>query len=731
MNLCSVLLAFILFDASIHYLLHCALLHFYPFSNISFIWLLTCIRFPLTCIATVELLKKWDTRPGCVGTLHAFLYSVVLCFTSPTYELWKQKFLLKSFEFHSVLHLSLLMYLVSATAALFWETVGLGETSLSGQKTEDDAENEEKEKKAAKATFRRLFIYSRPDVIPLCGAFTFLTAAVIMETFIPYYTGKVIDILGSKFKQDEFFAAIFFMALYSMGSSVSAGLRGGLFMFTLFRLTQRIRNLLFGSLVKQDIGFFDFTRTGDLTSRLSVDTALMSRSIAANVNIFLRSLVKTLGIYYFMFSLSWQLTLLTFIESPVSGMFQKLYNQYNQKLVQSVQDSIATSNDLAGEVVSSIKTVRSFATEDDESLKYNVKLNITHKLKMKRDTARATLLFVQRLIQLAMQVVMLYYGQNLIREGRMSSGNLVAFILYQMDLGSYIRTLVYIYGDMILSVGAAEKVFEYLDRQPNISNDGKLKSDKLKGHVRFNNVSFSYPTRPELQVLKNVSFELKSGEVTALVGPSGGGKSTCVSLLERFYEPQSGEILLDEKPLSVYDHKFLHSKISLVGQEPVLFATTVRENISYGLSNCSTEDISAAAVKANAYHFIQGLAKRYDTDVGEKGGQLSGGQKQRIAIARALIRNPQILILDEATSCLDIESEHMIQEALSEVKEQTVLVIAHRLKTVEKADKIIVIIDGSVIEEGTHTELMKNEGCYYRLVQRVFDQNGDHDNNIF
>ncbi|XP_051899584.1 antigen peptide transporter 2-like [Pristis pectinata] len=574
------------------------------------------------------------------------------------------------------------------------------------------------------AIARRLLALSRPDLLPLAGAFTFLTLAVIGGMFVPYYTGKVIDLLGSQYDQRVFLITIFFMFVTSMGSSISAGVRGGLFMFTMSRLNKRIRNQLFSSLVRQEIAFFDATKTGDITSRLSTDTALMSRSIAANVNIFLRSLVHTIGILVFMLTLSWKLTLLMFIESPLTIVIQKLYNQHHMKLVLEVQDSIARSNQLAGEIVSSIRTVRSFGTEDLESELFEKKLQETYQLKNKRDRVRAVYLLCHRHLQLAMLVVMLYCGRYLVRTGQMTSGNLIAFILYQMDFGRYVQTLVHMYSDMIHSVGAAKKVFDYLDRKPSVHTDGKLVTETLKGHLEFRDVSFSYPTRPNIQVLKNVSFEVRSGEVTALVGPSGGGKTTCVSLLQRFYQPQSGQILLDGKPIEEYEHKYYHSKVALVGQEPVLFALSVGDNIRYGLESCPDTAVAAAAERANARAFIERMDHGYDTDVGEAGSLISAGQKQRIAIARALVRQPSLLVLDEATSSLDIQTERMIQQALSRGAAQTTLVIAHRLKTVEQADRIVVMEGGRVVEEGTHQQLMEKGGCYSRMVQRNFS-NGE------
>ncbi|XP_050961212.1 antigen peptide transporter 2a [Labeo rohita] len=599
----------------------------------------------------------------------------------------------------------------AALACLFWE-VTLPDTN--GESNGKDR------KQRARVLFIRVICLSKPDYILLCGAFVFLTLAVLCEMFIPLYTGNVIDILGSHYQWDNFRSAIFFMALFSLGSSFSAGCRGGLFMCAINSFTCRIKVQLFGSLVRQDIGFFETIKTGDITSRLSTDTALMGRAVALNVNVFLRTLIKTLGMLYLMLSLSWKLTLLMLMETPLTGLLQNIYDTHYQRLSKEVQDSIAQANETAGEAVSGIRTVKSFKTELGEAHRYDVRLMKTHNLKTRRDTVRAIYLLVRRMTELGMKVAMLYYGKLFIQYGQMSTGNLVSFILYQSDLARNIRTLIYIFGDMLNSVGAAGKVFEYLDRKSEVSIDGNLQPSDLKGHVSFQNLTFSYPRRPDHNVLKNFSLELKPGQMTALVGMSGGGKSTCVSLLERFYQPQQGQILLDGQPLENFQHKYLHSKIAMVGQEPVLFSGTVQDNIAYGLPGCSKEKVKDAASKANAHAFICKLENGYNTDVGERGNLLSGGQKQRIAIARALIRQPQVLILDEVTSSLDTESEQMVQQALACCPTQTLLVIAHRLKTIEKADQIVVIDSGEVVELGTHQELMDKKGSYYKLRERLF-----------
>nr|XP_042703991.1 LOW QUALITY PROTEIN: antigen peptide transporter 2 [Chrysemys picta bellii] len=604
----------------------------------------------------------------------------------------------------------LLSYGAVGLAQLTWGALGQGDRA-GGPGTE-------KTERESRAILRRLVGLSQPDVPFLSGAFVFLTLAVIGEMFIPYYTGRVIDILGSSYGRDAFTTAVGLMCLTSFGSSLAASCREGLFMFTLSRLHIRIRQLLFSSLVRQDLAFFQQVKTGDLTSRLSTDAAMMSRSVPDSVNIFLCNLVKALGLYGFMLGLSWRLTLLTLLETPLTMAAQNLYDARRQAVLRAIQDSLARSGEVVRESVSSIETVRSFATEDEESRRYEAALAETHRLKKRHDLERELYLLFCQLLHLAVQVLMLYCGHQQIRAGLLTKGSLVSFVLYQWDVGGCIKTLASTCGDLLSNVGAAEKVFEYLDREPAVRTDGTRAPESLQGHVSFHNVSFSYPSRPDRQVLKDVSFELRPGEVTALVGLNGSGKSTCVGLLERFYEPQAGEILLDGVPLREYEHRYLHRQVALVGQEPVLFSGSIRENIAYGLGGCGEEQVTRAARAAHASGFIVELDSGFETDVGEKGGQLSAGQKQRIAIARALICQPAVLILDEATSALDVESECAIRQSVLSRGRRTVLVIAHRMQMVENADRIVVLEGGAVAEEGTHTELMGRKGPYYRLVQR-------------
>ncbi|KAI4817404.1 hypothetical protein KUCAC02_010805 [Chaenocephalus aceratus] len=677
------------------------------FGHLAGLWVSAALR----CLAltAVTLLSLRDVRPLVFRVIftHSLLPAVLETGTRALYHEETQCGMLAD------LRCWLMCAGASLAGALFWE--------ITIPDTEDAAAGKEKRQEARVLFVRVLHLY-RPDSLLLLGGLVFLTLAVICEMFIPFYTGRVIDILGSQYQHTEFISALLFMGLYSLGSSVSAGCRGGLLLCAISAFACRVKAKLFGALTKQEIGFFEAIKTGEITSRLSKDTNLMGRTVALNVNVLLRTFIKTMGMISLMMNLSWKLTFIVLMETPITGLIQNIYDTHYQRLSLAVQDSMALSNEVANEVVSSIHAVRSFNTEKQEAQRYDDCLMETHTLRTRRDTVSAVYLLARRLTGLVMQVLMLYYGRLFIRSGQMTTGNLVSFILYQSELGDDIRTLTYTFGDMLNSVGAAGKVFEYLDRKPQVSTEGKLKPDQLTGDVSFRGVNFAYPAYPNKRVLQDFSLELKAGQMTALVGPSGEGKSTCVSLLERYYEQQDGEILLDNEPLKSYDHRFLHKKIAVVSQQPVLFSGSIRDNIAYGVAECSFDEIQEAARKANAHDFINQLEKGYDTEVGEGGGQLAQSERQRIAIARALVRQPQVLILDEITSSLDPESENKIQQALASCPNQTLLVIAHRLKTIEKAHQIVLIGDGHVQERGTHQELMEEKGRYYKLREKLFTE---------
>lgn len=583
-------------------------------------------------------------------------------------------------------------------------------------------ENPTKKEKEGNISAWRLLSYCKPDIPYISLASLFLLLAATGEIFIPYYTGEVIDSIAIEKNKAKFMTSILIMTLISLGTAIATGLRGGLFTLIAARFSKRISNFLFASIVKQEIGFFDNTKTGEVVSRLTSDTTKMSDQVGLNINVFLRNCVQSTGTCVFMFKLSWKLSIVTLIGLPLVAFISEIFGNYFKKLSTQVQEATAKANEIAAEVISSMKTVRSFANEDGEYKHYENKQEAIYRLKMKESYLYGGYRWCTEILTLTLDVVVLLYGGHLVLEGELSGGNLVSFILYQLQLGFYISEIGDIYTGLLEAVGASEKVFELIDRKPKIQNNGIVNPSEVLGEVRFENVSFAYPTRPNILVLDKVSFSVTPGEVIALVGPSGGGKSTCISLLEHFYEPTSGEVLIDSIPVRNFEHKYLHSKVALVGQEPVLFARSIKENIAYGLGNGGNIDqtlVERVSHLANAHSFISDMSEGYDTETGEKGLQLSGGQKQRVAIARALARNPRILLLDEATSALDAESEHLVQDAIyKNLAGHTVLIIAHRLSTIEKADKIVVIDQGRVIAQGKHRELVEQNGLYSKLVKR-------------
>ncbi|XP_063568344.1 ABC-type oligopeptide transporter ABCB9 isoform X5 [Pongo abelii] len=500
---------------------------------------------------------------------------------------------------------------------------------------------------ASGATLQKLLSYTKPDVAFLVAASFFLIVAAL---------GRAIDGIVIQKSMDQFSTAVIIVCLLAIGSSFAAGIRGGIFTLIFARLNIRLRNCLFRSLVSQETSFFDENRTGDLISRLTSDTTMVSDLVSQNINVFLRNTVKVTGVVVFMFSLSWQLSLVTFMGFPIIMMVSNIYGKYYKRLSKEVQNALARASNTAEETISAMKTVRSFANEEEEAEVYLRKLQQVYKLNRKEAAAYMYYVWGSGLTLLVVQVSILYYGGHLVISGQMTSGNLIAFIIYEFVLGD---------------------------------------------------------------CMENVSFSLSPGKVTALVGPSGSGKSSCVNILENFYPLEGGRVLLDGKPISAYDHKYLHRVISLVSQEPVLFARSITDNISYGLPTVPFEMVVEAAQKANAHGFIMELQDGYSTETGEKGAQLSGGQKQRVAMARALVRNPPVLILDEATSALDAESEYLIQQAIhGNLQKHTVLIIAHRLSTVEHAHLIVVLDKGRVVQQGTHQQLLAQGGLYAKLVQR-------------
>jgi len=492
------------------------------------------------------------------------------------------------------------------------------------------------------------------------------------------------------------------------------------------RIVATLRRDLFAHLVRLSPGFFTERRTGELTSRLSADTTVLQTVLSYNLSEFARQSLFLVGGIVLLTMTHPRLALTTLAVVPVVIGAALFFGRQLRRASTGVQDRIAEATGSAEEAFSQIRTVQSFTREAEETRRYTAHMAHVIAAAMDRSRIRATFFGILTFCAFGGVVAVLWQGGRLVLDGTLTAGSLVSFLLYALYVAGAVGSLGSLFGVYQEAVGAAKRTFDLLATEPAISsppNPVRL-TKPVRGEVELRKVSFTYaPSLPE--VISDVSLRIAPGEVVALVGPSGAGKTTIASLIPRFWDVTAGSILVDGHDVRTLALEDLRGAIGIVPQEPALFSGTVRENIAYAVADedspVSEERIHAAAAAAHAIEFIDRLVEGFDTLVGERGVKLSGGQRQRLAIARVFLKNPAIVILDEATSSLDSESERLVEQAMEELLQgRSTLIIAHRLSTVQRADRVVVIDRGRLVEEGRHSELVAAEGVYSRLYRGQF-----------
>lgn len=564
----------------------------------------------------------------------------------------------------------------------------------------------------------QLFSYVGPYKWKFFLGLLFLAGTGATALTFPYLLG---DLLRSATISMERINEVGLILLFVfIAQAVFSFFRIYLFVDVTERMLAEVRKSAYNKLISMPMTFFTQRRVGELASRISSDISQIQDTFTTNIAEFLRQLIIIIGGITFLFFTSAKLAVAMLLLIPLLAGMTVFFGYFVRKQSRKVQDEVAESNSIVEETLAGVQNVKAFANEYYEMFRYGNSVDNVRRLAVKVGKLRGAFASFIILGLFGGIVGLIWYGVYLMNQGYLDSANLIQFMMYTLFVGASIGGIAEQYNQIQKTLGASDRVLEILNGEAeniDTSVEARAEYKRANGDIRFDKVAFSYPGRKELNVLNDISFEAKAGEQVALVGPSGAGKSTIASLLLRFYEPDSGALYLDGKETGEYELTEYRNQLAIVPQDVVLFGGSIKENIRYGKPGASDEEIIEAAKKANAWEFISSFPEGLDAIVGDRGIKLSGGQRQRIAIARAILKDPAILILDEATSSLDSESEKLVQEALVRLmKNRTSIVIAHRLSTIRDADKILVINEGKIQEQGTHQELSALEnGLYQKL----------------
>lgn len=599
--------------------------------------------------------------------------------------------------------------------------------------TRDDDENGEPgvsffaTKSISKEGFKKtlkIFRYTLPYKKTFALGFVFLILATGTSLIFPRAVGEIVEVLegGSRFTLNQIIAFLFGILILQATFSFFR-----IFLFT--RVSERamadVRKDLYSRIICLPITFFENNRVGDLTSRVTSDVSYLDSVLSYTLAEFFRQGATLIIGTAFLLYTSAKLTLFMLGTFPFLVLAAVFFGRYIRRLSRRAQTELAKANVVVEETFQNVHTVKAFTNEALEIKRYRSSLDRVVSLLLQAATYRGFFVSFLIFVMFGGIICIVWYGANLIQAGELSVSALFTFVIYTAYIGGALNSLGDMYAQINRTIGASERVLEIMEDTPEVdlaTNANQL-HNPVKGQVVYDQVAFSYPTRKDIKVLKGISLTIQPGERIALVGYSGAGKSTIIQLLMRFYSADQGEIRIDGRPIDTFELHELRKNIAVVPQEVILFGGTIFENIQYGRPGAPFEDVYEAARKANALQFIESFPEKFETVVGERGIKLSGGQRQRIAIARAILKDPKILILDEATSSLDAESERLVQDALNELmKNRTTIVIAHRLATINKVDHIYVIQDGVIVESGNHQELTAIEnGLYANLIKLQFD----------